>query len=52
MGLTEESAGYQIAALKEILDHQRQSVLGSEQIKANVVSAQQAVTEKNPGNQP
>ena len=36
MGLTEESAGYQIAALKEILDHQRQSVLGSEQIKANV----------------
>lgn len=52
VGLTEESAGYKIAAIKEILDHQRQSVLGSEQIKANVVAAQQAVAAKIPGHQP
>lgn len=49
IGLTEESAGYKIAAIKEILDHQRQSVLGSEKIKANVVAAQQAVAAKIPG---
>jgi hypothetical protein len=36
----EASAGYKIAMLKELLDHQRQSVLGSEQIKANVVTSQ------------
>lgn len=50
-GLTEESAGYQIAALKEILEHQRQSVLGSEQIKANIVAAQQVVAAKASGHQ-
>ncbi|WP_042426440.1 hypothetical protein [Comamonas granuli] len=51
-GLTEDSAGYRIAALKEILDHQRQSLLGSEQIKATVVAAQQATTSKVSGHQP
>lgn len=38
----ENSAGYKIAMLKELLDHQRQSVLSSEQIKANVVAMQQS----------
>jgi hypothetical protein len=51
-GLTEDSAGYRIAALKEILDHQRQSVLGSEQIKANIVAAQQAASPKGSEHQP
>lgn len=51
-GLTEETAGYKIAALKEILEHQRQSVLGSEQIKANVVAAQQATSSKMSRHQP
>ncbi len=37
----DSSAGYKIAILKELLNHQRGLVLGSEQIKANVVAAQQ-----------
>ena len=45
----EASAGYKIAMLKELLDHQRQSVLGSEQIKANVVASQQYGANKPPG---
>ena len=39
--LDDSSAGYKIALLKELLEHRRQSVLGSEQIKANVVIQQQ-----------
>ena len=46
-GLTEETAGYKIAALKEILEHQRQSVLGSEQIKANVVTQQATFSQRS-----
>ncbi len=38
----ENSVGYKIAMLKELLDHQRLSVLSSEQIKANVVAMQQS----------
>ena len=34
----ENSAGHKIAMLKELLDHQRQSVLGSEQIKADILA--------------
>ncbi len=48
----EASAGYKIAMLKELLDHQRQSVLGSEQIKANVVALQQSGANKPPGSPP
>jgi len=51
-GLTEDTAGYRIAALKEILDHQRSSTLGSEQIKANVVAAQQPNAANVSGHQP
>jgi hypothetical protein len=48
----EASAGYKIAMLKELLDHQRQSVLGSEQIKANVVASQQYGANKPAGSSP
>jgi len=45
----ENSAAYKIAMLKELLDHQRQSVLGSEQIKANVAAKQQSGVGKPTG---
>jgi hypothetical protein len=48
----ENSAGYKIAMLKELLDHQRQSVLGSEQIKANFAAKQQSGVAKATGAQP
>ena len=48
----EASAGYKIAMLKELLDHQRQSVLGSEQIKAGVVAMQQSRVSNPPGVSP
>jgi hypothetical protein len=38
----ENSAGHKIILLKELLDHQRQYVLGSEQIKANCAAKQQS----------
>ncbi|MEO6853180.1 MAG: hypothetical protein ABI410_22690 [Rhodoferax sp.] len=36
----ESTAGYRIAMMKELLEHHRQSVLGSEQIKANIITGQ------------
>jgi hypothetical protein len=48
----ENSAGYKIAMLKELLEHQRQSVLSSEQIKANLVAMQQSGVGKPTGAQP
>jgi hypothetical protein len=48
----EASAGYKIAMFKELLDHQRQSILGSEQIKANVVALQQSGAGKPSSPQP
>lgn len=51
-GLTDETAGYRIAALKEILDHQRVSVLGSEQIKADVIAAQHSSADNIPKYKP
>ena len=48
----EASAGYKTAILKELLDHQRQSVLGSEQIKAGVVAMQQSRASNPPGAPP
>jgi hypothetical protein len=43
----ESTAGYKIAMMKELLEHHRQSVLGSEQIKANVVAGQRPATLKS-----
>lgn len=37
--LDADSAGYKIAVVKELLDHQRNFVLGSEQIKAHAVAS-------------
>jgi ribosomal protein L11 methylase PrmA len=48
----ENSAGYKIAMLKGLFDHQRQSVLSSEQIKVNVVAMQQSGVGKPTGAQP
>lgn len=36
----EQSTGYKIAIVKELLDHQKSSILESERIKANVISGQ------------
>lgn len=47
--IDEASAGYKIAMLKELLDHQRLSVLGSEQIKAGIVAAQPSRLSNPPG---
>lgn len=50
----DSSAGYKIAMLKELLNHQRGLVLGSEQIKASVVVTQQGASHlpKPPTSQP
>lgn len=40
--LNPDSAGYKLAAIKELLDHQRNLVLGSEQIKANLIAQSKA----------
>jgi hypothetical protein len=48
----ESTAGYRIAMMKELLEHQRQSVLGSEQIKANVIIGQRLSTSKSGDGQP
>ena len=47
----ESTAGYRIAMMKELLEHHRQSVLGSEQIKASVIVGQRPATSKS-GNGP
>jgi hypothetical protein len=48
----EATAGFKIAMVKELLEHHRQSILGSEQIKANVVAAQRSPTVKPDNAQP
>lgn len=37
----EDSTGYKIAIVKQLLEHQKSSILASEKIKANVILAQQ-----------
>lgn len=46
------TAGYRIAMMKELLEHHRQSVLGSEQIKANVIAGQGPATSKSGNGSP
>lgn len=48
----ESTAGYRIAMMKELLEHHRQSILGSEQIKASVIAGQRPATSKSGNGQP
>ena len=51
-GVDEATAGYRIAMMKELLEHHRQSVLGSEQIKANAIVGQRPSAAQSGNGQP